>query len=205
MIKVRLIRSKGDYTITASYGVCKDSSTINVALISDLYPDWPRLILPAESEICLGSQQILSVNAPELLDNFVWSDGSHQSSISVADSGYIFINADLEGCLALDSLLIKMIDCRDGNVYIPNVFSPNHDNMNDLFRIETYNATVDELRIFSRWGELVYSEKPYTGTGWDGTYKNKEITPDVFIYFVKINHILSGREEIKKGDITVVR
>ena len=53
-------------------------------------------------------------------------------------------------------------------VVIPNVFTPNKDNVNDLFTIENLmNWQYRELMIFNRWGQIVYYNYDYKND-WDG-------------------------------------
>jgi gliding motility-associated-like protein len=72
------------------------------------------------------------------------------------------------------------------NVFIPNTFSPNGDNLNDLFTIFSNDdgAVVENLRIFDRWGELVYQVGPVEVkdlVGWDGRFNGEVMDPGVFV------------------------
>jgi gliding motility-associated-like protein len=91
------------------------------------------------------------------------------------------------------------------NVFIPTSFTPNGDGINDLFAIEGIDILEFELRIFNRWGEIVFEsydkDKTWNGTGPKGEhYTNSE----VFVYQLKV---LGNRLQIieKTGTITVVK
>jgi gliding motility-associated-like protein len=64
------------------------------------------------------------------------------------------------------------------------------------------------LRIYDRWGELVFEKKNF-GTnneyeGWDGTYKGNEISPGVYVFYAEIE-LLDGTRRTITGDITLVK
>lgn len=77
---------------------------------------------------------------------------------------------------------------------VPGGFSPNGDGINDLFVISGLEKYPEnELYIYNRWGELVYSANPYTNN-WDGTSNNpnrtlfgKEVVDGTYFYVLKLN------------------
>jgi len=108
----------------------------------------------------------------------------------------------------IDDISVVCLDCieQETEVAIPNAFSPNGDGHNDKLRV-LGNTQKVELKIYNRWGELVYS---YSGTnmndgqGWDGTYKNQILNNGVFVYFV--NAIDSkGKEVHLKGNVSLIK
>lgn len=69
-------------------------------------------------------------------------------------------------------------------LYIPSAFTPNGDGINDRFGVKALNITQFNLKIFNRWGELIFETDEVTNL-WDGTYKGEAITnTDVFVYTV---------------------
>ncbi len=115
---------------------------------------------------------------------------------------------DQKGCISTDSLEIRVVDSKD--VVAPNVFSPNYDGINDYFTVFPNRGAkfIKRLLVFNRWGACVYEGKELTPgddtIGWDGTFKGKECTPDVYAYFAEVE-FLNGRIQIIKGDVTLVR
>ncbi len=90
------------------------------------------------------------------------------------------------GCMARDRVTVFVI-CNGSNVFMPNTFSPNADGNNDIFYPRgTGVFKVKMLRIFTRWGEVVFERTNFdannTAYGWDGTSKGKKLNPDVFVY-----------------------
>ena len=59
------------------------------------------------------------------------------------------------------------------------------------------------LRVYNRWGELVF-ESTDPKLGWDGSYKNRKLDPDVYDYYLEVTCI-GGNSEIIKGNITILK
>jgi len=90
-------------------------------------------------------------------------------------------------------------------IYIPNAFTPDKDQLNDIFK--PVITGVDEnnyvFTIFDRWGrEQFYTEN--IDEGWDGKYKGKECAEGVYVYLI-IYHSYAGKEFKMKGIVTLVR
>ena len=94
--------------------------------------------------------------------------------------------------------------CPDA-VFLPNAFSPNGDSKNDELCIRSRAGTLArvELIIHSRWGEQVFTTTDPTFC-WDGTFKNKKLSPDVFGYVLKFS-CLEQEQHVKIGNITLLK
>lgn len=97
--------------------------------------------------------------------------------------------------------------CVNNGVYIPNIFSPNGDGINDFFEmLLPANSTiqqVQQVQIIDRWGNLVYATKNSLPK-WDGHFKGKLLTPAVFRYAIVLE-LANGRTELLQGDVSLVR
>ncbi|RQO30722.1 hypothetical protein DBR32_08305 [Taibaiella sp. KBW10] len=90
------------------------------------------------------------------------------------------------------------------NIMIPNAFTPNGDGVNDVFKlINVSGEQLLELKIFNRWGTIVYSSTD-AGEGWDGRYKNAEQPVGVYGYGIRIKYN-DGVIETYRGTITLIR
>ncbi len=115
---------------------------------------------------------------------------------------YIATITSPNGCTGKDSSQIHVrIIC--GEHFIPTIFSPNGDGNNDEFRIFGKCIVAMDLKIYNRWGEVVF-ESTDPQYGWDGTYKGELMNPASFIYAVNISFI-DGRFIKEKGSISLVR
>lgn len=120
---------------------------------------------------------------------------------------FYYVTAITEyGCKATDKLRIRVIeDCAGKMVYVPNTFTPNGDGQNDIFKVYGPGvASVKELRIFNRWGQIVFETNDPENIGWFGTFNGQELNPGVFVYYMDVECI-NGERTIKKGDITLLR
>ena len=89
----------------------------------------------------------------------------------------------LTGCKILD--IYKLEVSNDIVVAIPKAFTPNHDNLNDVIKIE-YGAGVKLLKtftIFNRFGKIVFQTNDIT-KGWDGMYNGYEQEMDAYSYLI---------------------
>lgn len=89
--------------------------------------------------------------------------------------------------------------------FIPSVFSPNGDGLNDLFRPVTWGPPlqIKVFEIYNRWGERVYR---YTGgnAGWDGRHKGQAAPIGSYGYMIELE-TMEGARYFHKGDITLIR
>ncbi|MFM2267274.1 MAG: hypothetical protein RL757_715 [Bacteroidota bacterium] len=126
------------------------------------------------------------------------------------DSVYTLTVYDINGCIATETVLIELD--RNRNVFIPNTFSPNGDDRNDRFAIQTGAgiAKINYFRIYDRWGEVVFNKQNippnndvYT-YGWDGTFRGSEVQPGVFVFLAEIV-FEDGKILLYRGDVTLLR
>lgn len=118
------------------------------------------------------------------------------------------IIADENGCQIDTIIHVAQKHCK---IYIPNSFSPNQDNINDLFQLSTLDASnvnVTKYMIFDRWGNMVYSANDFLMSEpqfwWDGTFHKMTMSPGVFAYYIEVEYE-DGGSEIFKGDVTLVK
>ncbi len=111
------------------------------------------------------------------------------------------------GCIAEDEITIAVSKARE--LYVPNVFSPNGDGINDELSL-LGGLDIDrvlQFEIYSRDGARVFKRDNFDlneGIFWDGSYNGQNLSTDVFIYFAEIEFI-DGAKEIFRGDFTLVR
>ncbi len=124
-------------------------------------------------------------------------------------TSYMLTVVDTNGCFGTDQIIVD-ID-KNRNVFIPNVFSPNGDGINDLFKIYTGVGVerVNYFRIFDRWGELLYQDDNFLPAdfyigGWDGSFKGKEMNVGVFIYIAEVVFV-DGIVLLYRGDVTLLK
>lgn len=99
---------------------------------------------------------------------------------------YLVSISDLNGCSASDYITINVQFIPE--VYFPNAFSPNGDNVNDLFQAVGYNVVGFTLQIFDRWGEMVYETNSFDyNNGWDGKINGDDANVGSYVYQVSVD------------------
>jgi gliding motility-associated-like protein len=164
----------------------------------------PNLIMPGGISQLTG---IVPSNA-----SFNWSPTTfmvNPSSLNTAvspDETIVYTLTASDGlCSKSDTALVRVYEivCDQPYVFIPNAFTPNGDQENDVLYVRGLWIESFVLRIFDRWGELVF-ETTNQNMGWDGTFKGKKLDPDVFDYYLDVNCI-GGSHSIIKGNVTLMK
>ena len=87
---------------------------------------------------------------------------------------------------------------------VPNVFTPNGDNVNDVFTIQGVSLKTLNAEIFNRWGEKVY-EWNSTHGGWDGRTASGLLSPTGTYYYVIHATGIDGKVYFEKGSFSLIR
>ncbi|HEX6426692.1 MAG TPA: PKD domain-containing protein, partial [Niastella sp.] len=114
------------------------------------------------------------------------------------------------GCANTKDITVTVV-CNGLNYFVPNTFSPNGDGMNDIFAPRGVGLNrVNSMRIFNRWGEMVFermnflaNDRTPTG-GWDGTFKGKPASADVYVYIIEFVCDNAAIVPVK-GNVALVR
>lgn len=118
---------------------------------------------------------------------------------------YSVIVTNEEGCYREDEVTININ--LDRPVYFPTAFSPNGDGNNDYFEIPPGKTTdsIIRLRIFNRWGQLLYDSDVDSGPiRWNGYFGTKLLDKGVYIFAADIL-FLDGVVLPYHGDVLLVR
>ena len=191
---------------------CETTSEVNITSPEELILD---LGLP--DEINLGEPLVIDPQINQPIDTFIWEVSADslfcdscliQSLQPLNSAQYQLTVFTANGCSMSEAFTVNVNKERD--VFVPNVFSPNNDGINDVFMIfgGPEVLQVKNLKIFNRWGALIFSEENFPtddpNYGWNGIYKNKPVNPGVFVYHFEIE-FLDGFTKTYQGDVTVLR
>jgi len=183
--------------------------------------------VPISVEVNLGDDQIILlgdtaiiqaiVNVPfDSLASIVWSGLTNPNCLNcltqpvapIITTTYSVSVTNIDGCTDEDAMTLFLE--RNIDIYIPNIFSPNGDNINDRLLISA-GPDVDEISsliIYDRWGNMVFSADHFPANdpayGWDGTLKGNHLNSAVFAYKL-IGVFKDGRSEVRYGDVTLVK
>ena len=118
------------------------------------------------------------------------------------DITYTLTFTDEHGCELIKTITFTIK--RNEGFYAPTAFSPNGDNINDVWQPIYGNVyTLVSASIYDRWGEQVY----YTNNPsveWNGTYKSQQCNPGVYVYLIELRH-RDGSVKKFSGDVGLIR
>lgn len=142
--------------------------------------------------------------------NFFWSVTEGLSCTNCANP--IFVPADNmvvsvtvvppNGCSITVSTELRVQKSRE--VYIPNIFTPNGDGINDYFRLYPGNGVqeIRMMRLYNRFGELLY-EAANPELGWDGRFRGTPLPGGVYTYQIEVL-FWDRLTEVFTGDVILI-
>jgi gliding motility-associated-like protein len=176
-----------------------------------------NLELPSDTTICFGDsiliQPMISLSS-DSIKSIVWSsnipcNGCSEIQLFLNENITITIEVtDINGCAVEDEL--NIIVNRPNNLPFPQIFSPNGDNINDVFYMPMTKGLkeITYLKIYDNWGGLLFSQKnliPGDDTnGWNGTVNGQNAEIAVYIVEALVT-LVDGSEVIYVGDLTLIR
>lgn len=173
------------------------------------------LSLPSVLELQFGDSVLLVPQIDFLPDSIAWSPAEGLSCTNclqpwanpTQSTDYLLSIWSPEGCLV--SAMVHLDVNRDVRIYIPNVFTPNEDGVNDIFTVYANREvrSVLSLMVYDRWGNGVWQDHnfiPDGTTGWDGFSRGKPMLSGVYVWLCEIE-LIDGTKEVLSGDVTLVR
>ena len=131
-----------------------------------------------------------NISCLECTDALVWPDIEYIYTATITDAN---------GCKNSAPIPIYY----DPLIYVPNVFTPNGDHYNNVFKAEGLNIVSYQMLIFNRWGELVKTLNSIDQS-WDGSYQGSLVKDDVYIWQIKYVD-LKETSHILRGHVTVLK
>lgn len=192
---------------TISNGSCPSTSdTLNVfvnpsSIIADFTTD--TNIIYASQIIAFND---LSTGNPS---TWHWDFGDGDTSI-IQNPGHIYTNTgtysvtltitNSEGCIDTVLKYIEVIE----KLLIPNVFTPNNDGINDIYKVIASGYTNFSMKILNRWGDLLF-ETDKINYGWDGrTLAGSNVSEGTYYYIIQLTSP-KGEQIIEKGPLQLLR
>lgn len=192
----------GQFSATADHQGCVFSDTVLVE-----FQKVDPVQLGADTVLCQGSRLELDAEVPGGI--YAWSTGATTSRLFVTETGLYAVNVLNGLCVVADSIQVTVENCNLVDIFIPNVFSPNGDGINDQFAVHasTDIQIVDfQMVIADRLGNIVFTSNSMDQT-WDGRMQNHDLYPGVYVYTGKVRYRKLNVEKsaFLQGDVTIVR
>jgi gliding motility-associated-like protein len=200
--------SAGSFSVTMiASNACGIDTTVKNNYINVF--DYPVLVVGNDTTINIGEQAEVFASGGT---NYSWTPNLNGSitcpscSITIVQptvtTQYIVVSSNSIYCKVQDTVTV-VVDVNCGDFFIPNVFSPNGDGLNDVINVHGRCISTFNLQIFNRWGEKVF-ETSSTSESWDGTFRGQKMDTGVFVY--KADGVsIDGQSFNLKGNITLIR
>jgi gliding motility-associated-like protein len=104
------------------------------------------------------------------IENDLLQNTSARPKNTLTEYVYVVSDPSIPECEFRDTVSVigYQISCDETELFVPDAFTPNGDNQNDIFLVRGQNILEVNLSVYNRWGNLVY-EGEGKNTGWDGT------------------------------------
>lgn len=118
-----------------------------------------------------------------------WSNGTTEFVVVRLQPGLYTVTITTPDCEVTRSFAIEAGSQEACTLRFFNAFSPNGDGMNSVWRIENIDLpefAKNEVKIFNRWGQMVWSEKNYNNTDvvWSGLTSDGLTLPDATYFYI---------------------
>lgn len=185
-----------NYTVSYTLNGCVSSAQTSIGI----YPSPDAKVEASTPMVAPGDEVTLTASGGS---SYAWSTGATSAQLLMKPSettNYCVTASSVEGCKR--QVCVEVLVKAESALYVPNVFTPNGDGLNDEFHILGYNLSEFDLRIYSRWGqELFHSSDPLKG--WDGSVKGQTVS-GVYVYIIKSKGN-DGTDYRKTGHLTLLQ
>ncbi len=181
--------------------------------------DAPNQIPMGDTEISLFANSNLPCTeyfwfADQALTDTLGSGATIVVKLGAMEEREIYLQGfTANGCVA-EANVSLLRDCSEP--FVPNAFTPNGDNINDVLYVRGENIEVVRFQILNRWGNVVYDicndpkcdDSCSMTCGWDGTFRNEgnRLPPDVYGYVLEARCTVGDQEVfVINGNVTLFR
>ena len=198
----------GTYYVQAVNGTCSASGSLTVTI-----KELPLKPLTSQDTIYCRGSELATMTVSGGTGIFIWySDVNLLNEIGTGNSlmpefilgtSVYYITENENGCEGpVSAIQITIIDCE---IVIPSAFTPNGDEMNDVWQIIDLDEVYpdNQVMVYSRWGDKVYeSDKGnYEGRPWDGNYGGNALPVGSYYYILDFGN----GKGLKKGTISIIK
>lgn len=197
-----IFSTEGNYNVTANVTASCGSFEINYPLaIIDCSINCTGTISYKDS--CLQEETLFQVISDSKINSITWDfddplSGVNNTSTDLSPThlfsreGTYNVRSIVNFTCGIDTIFKTLIitNCDTSNedcqLFIPNVFTPNGDGINDFFYPLISSScllTEYEMLVYNRWGVQIYKTTNQTDK-WDGKYNGQEGFNDVYIYLI---------------------
>ena len=179
----------------------------------------PIINISSDTTIAQGTSATLTIVGG---NSYNWSPSiglsSTISNLVIASpsntTAYCVIVTDTNSC-SEDTCVVVIVKqpveippCKSSGVElkVPNAFSPNGDDNNDLYCLQGWNECIESftIAVYNRWGEKVF-ESNNPNFCWNGTLRGQPLDAGVFVYIIKAKYHDQFQKIEKRGNVSLIR
>jgi gliding motility-associated-like protein len=134
-------------------------------------------------------------------NQFTLNGQTFADSIALSAAGNYEVAKEIMGCRFQTTFTLRTEDCSP-RIFLPTAFSPNRDGVNDQYFPQGEQFEVRHLRIFDRWGGLVYASKRGI---WDGTAQGQEAPIGLYLAVLSFWNPRTQQSEQLTQEVMLVR
>jgi gliding motility-associated-like protein len=196
----------GNYIVTVNSTTgCEARDTIQI----NIAPLLPAINLGDDQTLCLGESIVLTAPTPPSNSSFTWQDGSSTPTYTPTESGIYSLQMTSACDTVRDEVAItfRQLPLIEDPIIMPNAFSPNNDDVNDIFRPLLIGVSGDyEFSIYDRWGQKLFHTTDPT-VAWDGTLNGILKEVGVYAWYCRAFVVdCEGEHEVfEKGNVTIIK
>jgi gliding motility-associated-like protein len=186
---------------------CRDSSNAFVRVHPK--PNSDFMLLNGTEQVYSELEQIDLQNRSAGAIRYLWDFGNGDVSQSFEphyqyqEPGFYNITLSVMNSFGCTDILAKRVEVIvPEQIFVPNAFTPNGDSKNDYFTVAYNNIEQANIKIFNRWGELIF-ESNDLHFRWNGDFENRIVQNEVYVYLIDAVGYY-GTQISKSGKITVL-
>jgi len=196
--------------ITDSVNHCRNS--VSFALNLNPKPKADFIFSPIDPVEGVDKVFFTNTSSGEALKKFSWfftknngySSNLKDESFTYMEAGQYKVAMVVANQWQCADTIIKIVQVQpDFGLYIPNAFTPNGDDRNDIFIPVVGSVKLYELKIFDRWGKEIFHTNDQS-IGWDGNYRGVECQEGVYTWKIELA-ISNGKQLKKAGHVTLIK
>ncbi len=188
-------KDTGNYTVTLTIDNCNGVTEIRKLKIKVYEP--AIQFRDADTLIARGSSITLFPITMDGIAQYQWQPDYNISNTHLKNpvvnpllnTEYTLTITDTAGCTASGKYIVNVFN----GLFMPNVFTPNGDGNNDIFRIpEIVHLNLTAFTIYNRWGQVVFNTSDKS-KGWDGRFNGKDADAGTYVWSITYLDLLNKK------------
>lgn len=196
------------YVSATDINGCKAKDSISVSVLPSLNP----AIIAIPNPVSISDPTVHFTDASTGSVSWFWNTGDGFTTnqqdfihtyIAALSGNYTvtLVVSNINGCT--DSCKVEVVIFHELKLFIPNAFTPDLPNLNNVFKAYGEGIVWFEMLIYNRWGQLLFTSNDIE-LGWNGKFLNEAAAPGVYVYYINYKDI-SGKKFNRTGSLTLIR